>query len=284
MVLLLIIIGWGKGDKKFKSVNKGATAMQETMCTTDNLTKWCYPIPHLYVCGCGEAVEDCRCLCTKSTCVCLCIQDVHVCIQDVHLYPWEYLYVWFQDVYLYPWEYLCDSKMYIWINPCVHLCAFLRYTCVCVQVYPNLCVWVYQRCVCVLVCLFIRNFFFLVHWADFLSDLSDQMLSVFFVHLFLASYVFLKIVCIFFKIYIFFANIINVMKGNRRQLSKLTWRHFLFVNFISVNKNMCMIWWFCIWYHVHVATWVRLSERSVFNNFAQVRNVAYGPFVSSPTY
>lgn len=174
MVRLLIIIGWGKGDKKFKSVNKGATAMQETMCTTDNLTKWCYPIPHLYVCGCGEAVEDCRCLCTMSTCVCLCIQDVPVCIQDVHLYPWEYL---------------CDSKMYICINPCVHLCAFLRYTCVCVQVYPNLCVWVYQRCVCVLVCLFIRKFF-LVHWADFLSDLSDQMLSGFFVHLFLASYVF----------------------------------------------------------------------------------------------
>lgn len=102
--------------------------------------------------------------------------SVPVCIQDVHLYPWEYL---------------CDSKMYICINPCVHLCAFLRYTCVCVcvQVYPNLCVWVYQRCVCVLVCLFIRNFF-LVHWADFLSDLSDQMLSGFFVHLFLASYVF----------------------------------------------------------------------------------------------
>lgn len=84
---------------------------------------------------------------------------------------------------------MCDSKMFICINPCVHLCAFLRYTCVCVQVYPNLCVWVYQRCVCVLVCLFIRKIF-LVHWADFVSDLSDQMLSGFFVHLFLASYVF----------------------------------------------------------------------------------------------
>lgn len=176
MVRLLIIIGWGKGDKKFRSVNKGATAMQETMCTTDNLTKWCYPIPHLYVCCCGVAVEDCRCLCTMSTCVCLCIQDVPVCIQDVHLYPWEYLYVWFQDVYL-------NKSM------CTPVCIPKIYLCVCVQVYPNLCVWVYQRCVCVLVCLFIRNFF-LVHWADFLSDLSDQMLSGFFVHLFLASYVF----------------------------------------------------------------------------------------------
>lgn len=266
MVRLLIIIGWGKGDKKFRSVNKGATAMQETMCTTDNLTKWCYPIPHLYVCGCGEAVEDCRCLCTMSTCVCLCIQDVPVCIQDVHLYPWEYL---------------CDSKMYICINPCVHLCAFLRYTCVCVQVYPNLCVWVYQRCVCVLVCLFIRKFF-LVHWADRLRKWPfwSNVVWFFCPSVFSILCFFKNCLHFFLNIYIF-AEIINVMKG---QLSKLTWRHFLFVNFISVNKNMCMIWWFCIWYHVHVATWVWLNERSVFNNFAQVRNVAYGPFVSSPTY
>lgn len=121
LVRLLIIIGWGKGDKKFKSVNKGATAMQETMCTTDNLTKWCYPIPHLYVCGCGEAVEDCRCLCTMSTCVCLCIQDVPVCIQDVHLYPWEYLYVWFQDVYLYKsmCTPVCIPKIYLCVCPSV---------------------------------------------------------------------------------------------------------------------------------------------------------------------
>lgn len=53
LVLFLIIIG--KGDEKIKSVNKAATAMQETMCTTDNLTKWCYPIPHPYVC-CGVPV------------------------------------------------------------------------------------------------------------------------------------------------------------------------------------------------------------------------------------
>lgn len=84
--------------------------------------------------------------------------------------------VWFQDVYLYK-------------SMCTPVCIPKIYLCVCVQVYPNLCVWVYQRCVCVLVCLFIRNFF-LVHWADFVSDLSDQMLSGFFVHLFLASYVF----------------------------------------------------------------------------------------------
>lgn len=128
----------------------------------------CVPRVHVYVCV------------SKMY---MCVSKMYICIHDVHLYPWEYLYVWFQDVYL-------NKSM------CTTVCIPKIYLCV------SKCVWVYQRCVCVLVCLFIRNFF-LVHWADFLSDLSDQMLSGFFVHLFLASYVFLKIVCIFLK-YIYF--------------------------------------------------------------------------------
>lgn len=128
--------------------------------------------------------------------VCLVVEKL-LKIADVCV-PWVHVYVCVSKMYLCVSKMyicihenicMCDSKMYICINPCVHLCAFLRYTCVCVQVYPNLCVWVYQRCVCVVVCLFIRKIF-LVHWADFVSDLSDQMLSGFFVHLFLASYVF----------------------------------------------------------------------------------------------
>lgn len=133
------------------------------------------------------------------------LKIAYVCVPWVHVYVCvSKMYLCVSKMYICIHENICmcDSKMYIWINPCVQLCAFLRYTCVCVQVYPNLCVWVYQRCVCVLVCLFIRKIF-LVHWANFVSDLSDQMLSGFFVHLFLASYVFLKIVCIFLK-YIYF--------------------------------------------------------------------------------
>lgn len=208
-----------------------------------------------------------------------------VCVPWVHVYVCvSKMYLCVSKMYICIHENICmcDSKMYICINPCVHLCAFLRYTCVCVQVYPNLCVWVYQRCVCVLVCLFIRNFFSSLSrlrkwpfWSNVVWVFCPSVFSIL---------CFLKNCLHFFKNIYIFANIINVMKGNRRQLSKLTWRHFLFVNFISVNKNMCMIWWFCIWYHVHVATWVWLNGRSVFNNFAQVRNVAYGPFVSSPTY
>lgn len=119
-----------------------------------------------------------------------------VCVPWVHVYVCvSKMYLCVSKMYICIHENICmcDSKMYM----CTPVCIPKIYLCVCVQVYPNLCVWVYQRCVCVLVCLFIRNFF-LVHWADFLSDLSDQMLSGFFVHLFLASYVFKKIVCIFF--------------------------------------------------------------------------------------
>lgn len=145
-----------------------------------------------------------------------------------------------------------------------------------------MCVGVSKMCMCACVFIYKKNFFSslsrLRKWPFWSNVVWVFCPSVFSILCFLKN-------CLhfFLNIYIF-ANIINVMKGNRRQLSKLTWRHFLFVNFISVNKNMCMIWWFCIWYHVHVATWVWLNGRSVFNNFAQVRNVAYGPFVSSPTY
>lgn len=177
LVLFLIIIG--KGDEKIKSVNKAATAMQETMCTTDNLTKWCYPIPHPYVC-CGVPV-----VCVPWVHVYVCVSKMYMCVSKMYICIHENIC-------------MCESKMYICINPCVHLCVFLRYTCVCIQMYLSLCV--YQRYIYVCLCVVYKIILFKLTWVNILPEL-------------------------------FWSNVV-----------------------------------------------------SEFNNFAQVRNVAHGPFVSSPTY